>query len=565
MNLSSCATGANLGGWLVMEDWLFPNVPLLRLGARGIESNQELDYIARMARRKIDAVASMHAHWNTYLDPDLLGASRPPESLQQLRAAGVTQLRIPVGWWAFEAPVGGSSHLDRGLTADGFVSGGIVYLHALLRHLRPLGMTAVIDMHSLPGGAVRNMGYTGRYFSSAEAFTGADEWAEDGDASSLPSTAHAPLRQSVRALLALAKFVASLEGDEATAGVVAGLAPWNEALFADDEKARRLLPPFALKLLPQLRALLPAARYAIYLNWFNGGRDWAAWMAEHAADLGPNVIAELHIYHAFDPPIDPYALFSPAACPMCTPGAAGMRSLVCKACGPDAAVMARYRDAGVRFVVGEWSLGTCGMYGSHPATIVDPDFLYAFYGASRSAFCASGAEADFFWAAVLRTGGYDPTAYAAAGPGSRAAIEAELRAAMAGDGWRRANAWSSPPLEPVGDDYLLNWHLGRLAATNTSAGHPVPTLRGVRGACDFEPAVAPAMAAVAMEGACDACGLAQVGSILPYVLPLLALAIAACGWCCAGRRCPAARRRLVDRLCCRRPHLQRLAEPLLET
>ena len=173
MNLSSCATGANLGGWLVMEDWLFPNVPLLRLGARGIESNQELDYIARMARRKIDAVASMHAHWNTYLDPDLLGASRPPDSLQRLRAAGVTQLRIPVGWWAFEAPVGGSSHLDRGLTADGFVSGGIVYLHALLRHLRPLGMTAVIDMHSLPGGAVRNMGYTGRYFSSAEAFTGA--------------------------------------------------------------------------------------------------------------------------------------------------------------------------------------------------------------------------------------------------------------------------------------------------------------------------------------------------------------------------------------------------------
>ena len=71
-------------------------------------------------------------------------------------------------------------------------------------------------------------------------------------------------------------------------------------------------------------------------------------MAEHAADLGANVIAELHIYHAFDPPIDPYALFSPAACPMCTPGAAGMRSLVCKACGPDATVMARYRDAGVR-------------------------------------------------------------------------------------------------------------------------------------------------------------------------------------------------------------------------
>ena len=356
----------------------------------------------------------------------------------------------------------------------------------------------------------------------------------------------------MRALLALAKFVASLEDDEATAGVAAGLAPWNEALFADDEKARRLLPPFALKLLPQLRALLPAARYAIYLNWFNGGRDWAAWMAEHAAALGPNVIAELHIYHAFDPPIDPYALFSPAACPMCTPGAAGMRSLVCKACGPDAAVMARYRDAGVRFVVGEWSLGTCGMYGAHPATIVDPDFLYAFYGASRSAFCASGAEADFFWTAVP-DGGTTPGLRG--GPGSRAArrsCERRWRATAGGGrtrgrrrraraGGRRLPAQLAPGA-PRGDE-----HVG---------GPPVPTLHGVRGACDFEPAVAPAMAAVAMEGACDACG-SRAGRLHSAVrAPLLALALAACGWCCAGRRCPAARRRLVDRLCCRRPLLQ---------
>ena len=93
--------------------------------------------------------------------------------------------RIPVGWWAFEAPatsgcngaeVQDPSYLTPGMTADGFVTGGCVYLLALLRWLKALGMRAMIDMHSLPGGAVKNMGYTGRHFDAARFFDGAVEW-----------------------------------------------------------------------------------------------------------------------------------------------------------------------------------------------------------------------------------------------------------------------------------------------------------------------------------------------------------------------------------------------------
>ena len=51
--------------------------------------------------------------------------------------------------------------------------------------------------------------------------------------------------------------------------VVSGFAPWNEALFADDAKARLNLPPYTLKLLPQLRAILPASEYDVLLNFFN--------------------------------------------------------------------------------------------------------------------------------------------------------------------------------------------------------------------------------------------------------------------------------------------------------
>lgn len=96
----------------------------------------------------------MHAHWNSFLDADLLTANRPPARLVALAKAGVTHIRIPIGYWAFQAPTGYSSmktqplagltddlpfeaeraaYEQRGLTAGGFVTGGTVYLRALLR------------------------------------------------------------------------------------------------------------------------------------------------------------------------------------------------------------------------------------------------------------------------------------------------------------------------------------------------------------------------------------------------------------------------------------------------
>jgi len=284
-----------------MESWLFPNVPLIRLGTHGPADNQELNYIERCCARGVDAVATMHHHWNSYIADDLLNASEPPARLAALKAAGVSVIRIPVGWWAFEAPTyrtcdGGEfspdsppSYLTPGMTADGFVTGGCVYLLALLRWLHVLGMRAVIDMHSLPGGAVKNMGYTGRHFDEARFFDGSIEWHADGNASSLPPSRFPLLRRGVEALLRLATFCAALDELEETAGVLQGIAPWNEALFSDDAKAALLLPPFVLALLPLLREVLPASRYEIYLNWFNQGLDWAAWMHQNAAELGSQV------------------------------------------------------------------------------------------------------------------------------------------------------------------------------------------------------------------------------------------------------------------------------------
>ena len=450
-------SGANLGGWLVMENWLFPNVLLLRLGEQGIVDNQEHDYIARMLSRGIDAVGSMHAHWNTFLGGDLLNDAEPPPRLVELAAAGVTSVRIPVGYWALQEPVSSRGrppsaaayeqpYEQPGLTEEGFVTGATVYLRAAIRWLRVLGVEAVIDVHSLPGGAVANMGYTGRYFQHAEFFNGADAWASDGDSASRPPGSHPYLRDGVQAILRLASLIADLEREETTRGVVRGLSPWNEALFADNAAAATLMPPFIIKLTPQLRALLPADRYELYLNFFNEGLDWAAWLSDHSPALGDAIIADLHIYHAFDPPFDPARPLDAAGCPMCTSGSEGMRSFLCKACGydhiglherarahsssleltrahsslplarracvasacaptplsrpwravwlhrPDGKSIAKYTSRGLRVVVSEWSVGTCGMWGNHPETLTDPDFLYAFFASTRSTFVANGAE-----------------------------------------------------------------------------------------------------------------------------------------------------------------------------
>ena len=275
------------------------------------------------------------------------------------------------------------SYEQPGYQSDGFVTGGSVYLRALLKWFKPLGLRAVIDMHSLPGGSVRNMGYTGRYFEHAEFFNGSEAWlaaCASATHECLPpegTGSNSYLRKGVLALRALALLVANLEEEEATSGVVVGIAPWNEALFADDVKAASILPPFIKAVVPLLRHTLPAPRYEIYLNFFNNGLDWAQWMDDHATVLGPQAIAELHIYHAFDPPSAVSLPFVPTTCPMCTDGPHGMRSLICKTCGSDAEVLAKYQDRKVPYIIGEWSIGTCNMWGTHPATIVDPEYARA--------------------------------------------------------------------------------------------------------------------------------------------------------------------------------------------
>merc|ERR1712166_1714726 len=156
--------GTSLGGWLVMEAWLFPNTLLMQAAPPGVgvQQKQEWDYINRMRLRGIDAIGSMHQLWNSYVCEDLLDIEAPCQRLLDIKAAGVKHVRIPVGWWIAEPPTEVPSEYaktastaytnrDKGYTKDGFVSGGVVYLEKLLKLLKQAGMHAYLDMHALPG------------------------------------------------------------------------------------------------------------------------------------------------------------------------------------------------------------------------------------------------------------------------------------------------------------------------------------------------------------------------------------------------------------------------------
>ena len=55
--------------------------------------------------------------------------------LDAARSIGVNAVRIPVGYWIVDAPRGGTSPLEYGISPEGFVTGGLNHLHAASKSL----------------------------------------------------------------------------------------------------------------------------------------------------------------------------------------------------------------------------------------------------------------------------------------------------------------------------------------------------------------------------------------------------------------------------------------------
>eukprot|EP00003_Mantamonas_plastica_P029854 TRINITY_DN717_c0_g1_i1.p2 TRINITY_DN717_c0_g1~~TRINITY_DN717_c0_g1_i1.p2 ORF type:complete len:285 (+),score=68.45 TRINITY_DN717_c0_g1_i1:29-856(+) len=138
--------GVNLGGWMVLEPWILPEM--------FVKANEAVGYSGTGAFPIVDEwtwwdhVAKVPSlgdvieqHWDTWVQQS---------HLHTLKQAGITHLRIPVGYWYFETNVSQSG--------EPFANGASRFPRALLNLQKvvnewagPLGLKVLIDLHAAPG------------------------------------------------------------------------------------------------------------------------------------------------------------------------------------------------------------------------------------------------------------------------------------------------------------------------------------------------------------------------------------------------------------------------------
>jgi glucan 1,3-beta-glucosidase len=111
--------GVNLGGWLVLEKWMVPTV------YRGVDAPDEYELSLALGGQ---ARARLQRHRETFITA---------EDFRWIKDRGLNAVRLPVGYWALEAP---KPFLD---AAD--------FVDLALEQSRQIGLKLLLDLHGAPG------------------------------------------------------------------------------------------------------------------------------------------------------------------------------------------------------------------------------------------------------------------------------------------------------------------------------------------------------------------------------------------------------------------------------
>ncbi|CRG90233.1 glucan 1,3-beta-glucosidase [Talaromyces islandicus] len=117
--------GVNLGGWLVLEPWITPSL-FEKGGPAAVD-----EYTLTQCLGKDAAYSLLSQHWNSFITAG---------DFQQISAAGMNHVRIPVGYWAV-AP----------LPDDPYVSGQLEILDQAIDWARAANLKVIVDLHGAPG------------------------------------------------------------------------------------------------------------------------------------------------------------------------------------------------------------------------------------------------------------------------------------------------------------------------------------------------------------------------------------------------------------------------------
>jgi len=298
--------GVNLGGWLLLEEWMWAS----RMTEKGIRDEHTLVQV-HGGNQDPQAVRLMKEHWDSFVTE---------EDLDRLQRFGVTDVRVPIGWWLVDFD-----------PKDGFVDGGERFLFRLLRWLGKRGMRCLVDLHAVPGAQATRQSFTGKSEKAAFFFK-----------------RRANFERGKRAMLKLAHLILSYEAYVETAGVVSGIELVNEPewqYWNTSPGVRELYET----MVPQIRELLPPERYLILLNFMESprtvGSAWMARMMKEDPKNYANVVYDAHMYHSFGDDNPPGRKWK-------------KEDDSCKTCCRDPALLQPLVEKGVPMVVGEYSLNT---------------------------------------------------------------------------------------------------------------------------------------------------------------------------------------------------------------
>ncbi|TCD68028.1 hypothetical protein EIP91_011639 [Steccherinum ochraceum] len=147
--------GVNLGSWLVLESWMLPQGWLDMGGQSCSDCSQCIATEFAFAQAYPHTVDNVFdKHWTTWFTQD---------HVDQLQAAGINTVRIPLGYWLVEALV------DR--NTEFFPRGGMLQLARGLKQLKAAGIQAILDHHALPGVQTAGQQFTGRCTSDVQFYT----------------------------------------------------------------------------------------------------------------------------------------------------------------------------------------------------------------------------------------------------------------------------------------------------------------------------------------------------------------------------------------------------------
>jgi len=135
--------GANLGSWLVLENWMVPEMwSTCSCDMNNVEGQWQFEQCCDQNGQDVSQV--LENHWSTWVTE---------QTFQQLADSGVNAVRIPIGWWMIYDPEGGANHanLNYYVTPTAYTVGGLKYLDMAFDWAEQYGVGIFIDMHAAPG------------------------------------------------------------------------------------------------------------------------------------------------------------------------------------------------------------------------------------------------------------------------------------------------------------------------------------------------------------------------------------------------------------------------------